>query len=321
MNKYAVFTAIIGNYDRVHQPEVVDNRFDYYLFSNDIRETQIGVWKVRTINYMNDIPTKIARWVKTHPEELLPDYECSLWIDAREIIKSRYVYDRVIALFNSNELISTHINPELVCIYQEMLSMILLQWEKESTTINWGVFLRKEGYPRWIGTNETGVLYRKHKDKKIELFDQMWWWCIANYSRRDQFSFHFVLWKLGLQSIPFLPEGCDVRHSEYIELLEHTNDRNKIIVDPNSSQLIRYYRKHVNERSTIENVYFWLYGRNKPFFWLSVIGTVFRLKHLLLFYLGRKNNTDYESEVKRIINTSPHVIEERTIPPNNVIQE
>ena len=147
------------------------------------------------------------------------------------------------------------------------------------------------------------------------------WVTSVVYSRRDQFSFHFVLWKRGLQSIPFLPEGCDVRHSEYIELLEHTNDRNKIIVDPNSSQLIRYYRKHVNERSTIENVYFWLYGRNKPFFWLSVIGTVFRLKHLLLFYLGRKNNTDYESEVKRIINTSPHVIEERTIPPNNVIQE
>lgn len=69
MNKFVIYTAIIGNYDEILQPQVIDDRFDYVLFSN---ENRVGVWQVRPIAYVNDIQTKIARYVKTHPEELLP---------------------------------------------------------------------------------------------------------------------------------------------------------------------------------------------------------------------------------------------------------
>ena len=71
MNKFVIFTAVVGNYDEILQPKVVDDRFDYILFSNDIKEKNIGVWQVRPINYINEIQTKIARWVKTHPEEYM----------------------------------------------------------------------------------------------------------------------------------------------------------------------------------------------------------------------------------------------------------
>lgn len=53
MKRFAVFTACIGNYDSILLPEVVDNRFDYILFTNEVKEKQIGVWQVRHVDYTN----------------------------------------------------------------------------------------------------------------------------------------------------------------------------------------------------------------------------------------------------------------------------
>ena len=61
MNKYAIYTAIVGNYDEIFQPEIVDSRFDYILFSTDIELQRIGVWQVRKINYTNDDKIKIKK--------------------------------------------------------------------------------------------------------------------------------------------------------------------------------------------------------------------------------------------------------------------
>ena len=300
MNKFVIYSAIIGNYDELLQPLVVDPDFDFVLFSNDIHEKQIGVWQIRPIKYQNEIQTKIARWVKTHPEVLLPDYESCLWIDARELIKSDLIY-RVIKFYTKSKvLIATHDNPELSCIYQEMLSMMLQNKETEQTTIKWGSYLRSEDYPRWIGTNETGLLFRKHSEPLVQDFDRLWWWCIDKYSRRDQFSFHYVLWKLNIECYNILPPDIDVRHSEHIEVKDHLSTVTLTNDCSNSGQLIKYYRKHVNERQEIENVLYWIYGRSSPFFWYTFIGLFYRIKHLILFYLGRPNDSNYANEVSKI---------------------
>ena len=80
--KYAIYTAMVGGYDEIMQPMVVDDWFDYFLFSNDIKEDRVGVWQVRPIAYTHPDNTRICRFVKTHPEELLQGYEFSIWMDA-----------------------------------------------------------------------------------------------------------------------------------------------------------------------------------------------------------------------------------------------
>lgn len=298
MNKFVIFTAIVGGYDEILQPKVVDDRFDYILFSNDIKETKVGVWQVRPINYRNKIQTKIARWVKTHPEELLPMYECSLWIDASVIIQSNYVYERVFELYDSKILIATQVNPDFICIYQEILGMMFFQWETEKTAIEWGRFLRKEGYPRWIGTNETRLLYRIHSNQEIKKIDRIWWNCIDNYSRRDQFSFHYVIWKNNLDCEIFLPQIYGARDSEYIIINHHKNFQNKTL-NKRYNLLWHYYHRHVNEKSTIENIYYWAYGRHNPYAWLNIIGLIYCIKHVILYCLGRKNNYAYGAEIQK----------------------
>lgn len=293
-NNFVIYTAIVGNYDGILQPEVVDDRFDYILFSNDIKEKNVGVWQVRPINYTNEVQTKVARWVKTHPEELLPEYECSVWIDARVIIRSQYIYDKTINLFDSGKILSLQTNPDFDCIYKEMTRMLFLQWESERVIVSWGHYLRSDNYPRNIGTKETGLLYRKHSDEKVKQFDELWWWCIENYSRRDQFSFNYVLWKLGIECNPFLPDIVGVRTSKYLILADHANYKNKKLSAVKCSLLLLYYYRHANETNEIVDAYYWIYGRKNPILWLKIVGLLYAAKHVILYCFGKKNNYEYK---------------------------
>ncbi len=204
MNTKVIYSALIGGYDEVRQPEVVSEEFDYILFCNDIAEKQVGVWQIRPIEYTNPIQTKIARYVKTHPEELLPEYEFSVWMDLTVVIKSDYIYKRAIELYNQGTLIATHIHPERKCIYNEMFGMLKFRWEYENVILDWGRYLRQQHYPRNTGTWETRVLYRKHS-KQMHQFNNEWWRCIETYSRRDQLSFNYVLNKCNVLCVSYLP--------------------------------------------------------------------------------------------------------------------
>ena len=62
----------------IPQPEVVDERFDFVLFTNEVDEAKVGVWEVRPIDYKNRDTTRVARYIKTHPESLLPEYNVSV---------------------------------------------------------------------------------------------------------------------------------------------------------------------------------------------------------------------------------------------------
>ena len=137
MKKFVVYSAIIGSYDNISQPTVIDDRFDYILFSNDFSEQNIGIWQIRPIKYHNDIQTKIARWVKTHPEKLLPEYKCSLWIDANIDINAADIYKRVIYLYNNNILISSMVHLKRNCIYDEMITVLKSKLETEDCILKW----------------------------------------------------------------------------------------------------------------------------------------------------------------------------------------
>lgn len=284
MNKFVIYTAVIGQYDEILQPKVIDPRFDYILFSNDIHETSIGVWQIRHFSYHNDIQTKIARWIKTHPEQLLPEYEASLWMDANIQIASSEFYSRVDELYGNKTSLSTVKHPKLTCIYQEMLVMIYGRYEKESVVVNWGHFLRKQNFPRDNGIVETGVLFRNHSVPTIKEFDKQWWWCIDNYSRRDQLSFNYVLWKLKLQFEPFFEEGITVRNSQMVNYEEiHSNETKKWINLGKWEAWLGRYVSHDRSRSDqIEKLYYWIYGTKFPHFWTVVFGQLFRVKDIIV---------------------------------------
>lgn len=99
-NRFAVYTVLVGGYDNVIQPLVVDDRFDYVMFTDTRRERcNNGVWQVRFFDYHHEDKTRMSRYPKMHPEELLPSYEAWLYIDANIQITGAWVYERFFELY------------------------------------------------------------------------------------------------------------------------------------------------------------------------------------------------------------------------------
>lgn len=280
--KYVIYTAIVGGYDEIMQPIVVDNRFDYILFSNDIKEDRVGVWHVRPISYTNPDNTLICRYLKTHPEDLLQGYELSIWMDANIQICTSYIYDRALELYKNDVIISSLWHPVRTCIYEEAFAVIHGMVEHEDVVVRWCYQLRKEGFPQWQGLCETNVLYRKHNTCQIADTNIMWWQCIEKYSRRDQLSFNYVLWKLGIPCHYMFGKGVNARNSEHLRLVMHQNIRhNHCPIGKNEAWLMRYCWKLKDKTKEIEEIYYKLYQYPFPRIIFFLMGQWYRLKFLI----------------------------------------
>ena len=80
MEKIAIYTCIIGGYDELQQPAVVEEGFDFICFVGPGEKTsdRVGVWEIRELAELpGGNPRMASRWPKMHPHLLLPEYEGS----------------------------------------------------------------------------------------------------------------------------------------------------------------------------------------------------------------------------------------------------
>lgn len=243
MKAFVIYTVLVGGYDDVLQPLVVDDRFDYVLFSNDMKEDQIGVWSVRAIpNVVENDNKRLSRYPKSHPETMLSSYKASLYIDANIQIRDKWVYDRFVELYNQNieyagiQLVLTGRD----CIYEHSFDMCQVLVEHDYVAIKQCHLLHELGFPRHFGLNENNIIFRIHTDK-MKAADEEWWNWILNHSSRDQFSYMYCLWKHHVDLHYFLPVGEDSRTSAHFKLIDH-NDRQDVL------------RSKVVKRSLIERL-------------------------------------------------------------------
>lgn len=281
MNKYVIYSALVGAYDAVFQPEVVDERFDFVLFTNEVKEDRLGVWMVRPIPYQNQDTTRVARYVKTHPESLLPGYEASVWMDMNVRIKTGYLYERVAQLAQEGVPVSSMNHHTYDCIYDEAFSVMHLRIERESVVVRWCHRLCREQYPVHNGLCETNVLYRKHEEI-VNAFDELWWSCIDCYSRRDQLSFNYALWKTGILCHYLMGEDTCARNTEHFEVVVHKNrSHNFCDLGKNEGWLMRYCWKVPSKKEEVKETYFRLYAKPMPVMRAFLLGQFYRVKYLL----------------------------------------
>lgn len=216
---------MVGTYGEVYQPLVVDEHFDYILFSNDIKDSSVGVWQVRTFPVIIENDDKrLSRYPKTHPAELLAEYAASLYIDANLQIVDKWVYERFIELYNSDiniagvQLKATGRD----CIYRHSYDMCIMGAEHDYNAILQMRKLRKLGFPDHWGLNENNCIWRRHTEQ-VKSVDDEWWWWITKYSFRDQFSYMYCLWHNGIERSFFIPQKDDTGSSGYF-IRYHHND-------------------------------------------------------------------------------------------------
>ncbi len=210
--KKVIYTCLVGNYDKLLQPLYISGEYDYVCFSNDILETQVGVWKIKRIPFSGKNDSITSRYPKLNPHLVLPEYEYSLWIDAAIQIIGEDFIKNIDSLIQRDTLFGVALHPHRNCIYEEIIQ--LLQWGMIGYFSGkyWHDFLEKDGYPENNGLYENNVILRKHNDSVIKRISEEWWRIYQISSKRDQLSLCYIFWKKEfLPSVISFKSGLDVR--------------------------------------------------------------------------------------------------------------
>lgn len=195
-----VYTCITNGYDDLH--EIAAHKYinldaDYVCFTDSITKDAIcrlGIWELRPLVFNALDDTRNNRWHKLHPHILFPHYKQSIYLDANVDVNSCWLFDEI-RKRNQKFLLPRH--PSRVCIYDEFREILSQFMDDPKLILKERSLIKRSGMPRKYGLTENNILYRQHHDPEIISLMDEWWKMIATYSKRDQLSLCWLLWKQG----------------------------------------------------------------------------------------------------------------------------
>ena len=90
-------------------------------------------------------------------------------------------------------------HPDRNCIYSEVLAVIKYRKEKSGVAFKIQKRYKKLKFPSKYGLSENCMIVRKHNKKNCIILMEKWWEQIKKYSKRDQLSLSYVLWKTRIK--------------------------------------------------------------------------------------------------------------------------
>lgn len=183
------YTAIFGGYDTLRPIDWPGTCF------TDGKVVPVAHWHCKI--GVTDWPPKLAsRYYKILVHEHV-DSEYSVYIDGNRTlfadpveIVERWLRDTDIAVFRHPE--------QRDCIYQEADEVLRQHKACPRQVHEQMARYRREGYPAHNGLATCCIIARRHTDRVRE-FNELWWHKYVNGVRRDQLSFNYVCWQLGIK--------------------------------------------------------------------------------------------------------------------------
>ena len=181
----------------------LNNDWDYICFTDNkklLKYKNYGAWKICPLKFNELDNTKNSRWHKTHPHLIFPDYEESIWIDGNFNFASKKIFENIcqtIAVSSISMAIPEHWRDD--CIFKEIKNVSELKLENPADIDKTESFLKENNMPEHYGLNETNCIYRKHNDKRIVKIMDEWWVMIRDFTKRDQLSLSYILFKNSIK--------------------------------------------------------------------------------------------------------------------------
>lgn len=197
--KIAIYSVVAGKYDSIKEPLYCNEICEYYMITDqDIDEN--SKWKKIDINSIKEIKDKSnlekARYLKTHPHIIFPEYDYTIWVDGNILI----VADLFPILEEmGDKLMAIHNHPNRKCIYNEGKTIVALNKAKKNEVQKQLKHYKSEGFPKEYGLFETNVIATKISEDMCMKIMEEWWSEMEKFTKRDQLSFTYVLWKNNLQ--------------------------------------------------------------------------------------------------------------------------
>ena len=219
--KIAIYTVSTGKYDSLREPVYIDKGFDYFAFSSSTI-TEDSVWhQIPLGEFCQDMTSlEQARFVKTHPHLYFQDYDISIFIDGNIQIL-RDIRPLIYTMIDKEKFIAIHRHQSRDCLYHEGRIIWAQGRAKFGDIFKQLWHYKKEGFPRHYGLFETNVIIRYHNNPLCKKVMETWWEQIHTYTKRDQLSFIYSLWKNGLSCSDVLTLGNNSRNSTFFSVVNH----------------------------------------------------------------------------------------------------
>jgi hypothetical protein len=194
-NKNVIYTSIVGNYDKLHEPKIITPGWDYICFTDTDKTSD--VWKINKIKLDPNLSNrKLSRKIKTLYHHFVKGYDVVIHVMGCSIININLniISDLLISPYNMVAL--TH--PYRDCVYDEAKEFIKSTGDPGGRIKKQIDFYKKEGMPKKYPLTACTMIVRKGNDKLVQKHCELWWEEILKYSPRDQISFPYICWKYNL---------------------------------------------------------------------------------------------------------------------------
>jgi hypothetical protein len=197
-----IVTAVTGGRDALREDQI-RTRTTYIAYTD--QPVQSDIWSVRPACGDFRSPRRNARVHK-----LLIHYYAqsaySIWMDAS--IALRIPPEDAIEKWLDGADIATFPHRTRNCAYEEAKVCLDRGLDAPERICAQMARYRRDGFPVQHGLAETSVVLRRHS-RAVETFNDLWWSELSFYSVRDQLSFNYVIWRLGLKVNYITPSRFD----------------------------------------------------------------------------------------------------------------
>ena len=215
--KLVVYTCLTGGYDALYIHDFLNPECDYICFTDDeemIAKKYVGQWKIEPLRFSELDNAKNNRWHKMHPHILFPDYKNSLYIDSNINFKTGKIFEYIRSVPNRS-FIAVPRHSRIDCIYAEAESVVKIGLDTEERVRPLIEKYHEENFPEHFGMGENNVIFRRHNNEKCIKLMEDWWEIFNQYSRRDQLSLFYLIWKEKANYTFFSPYSFKKDHKNF----------------------------------------------------------------------------------------------------------
>jgi len=214
MNTKVIYTAIIGGYDDLIEPDYKPEGWDFVCFTD--RDLKSDTWEIRKTLPLYTDNTRTARKHKLLPHRLFPNHEYSLWVDGNIKVRDD-VNELLNYLGDCNYATYDHSQNKLDsrdCIYEEANAILKFGEINLKRNPKKGMANYKDNpnliknqmnkyltnkYPKNNGLVVQMEVLRRHNKQDIVDSMEDHWVELKYNSKREQLSFNYIAWKNKLK--------------------------------------------------------------------------------------------------------------------------
>lgn len=217
MEKICVYTCITGNYDDLKEVRINEG-IDYICFTNN-KKIKSETWRIIYIEDNKLDNHYLSRKIKMLGDPYLDkNYTLSIYVDASIIFK-KSVKEFLSNYFDlEKDLLAACKHSVRNSIKEEAVACIEQKKDNEKTIRRQLSFYQEENFTDNLGLLEMTLIIKRHNNPLVRKTMKLWFEMILKYSKRDQLSFMYCLFKTKL---PFRVIPLNVWSNEYIEFTPH----------------------------------------------------------------------------------------------------